>query len=54
MTDEQKAFKQPLGSTERRYRAAGGGPLAPASKPQTFIYELRKQDQTMQKRAVKN
>ena len=54
MTDEQKAFKQLLGSTERRYRAAGGGPLAPASKPQTFIYELRKQDQTMQKRAVKN
>jgi cell division protein FtsN len=54
MTDEQKAFKQPLGSTERRHRATGGGPLAPASKPQTFIYELQKQDQTAQKRAVKN
>ena len=54
MTDEQKAFKQPLGSTERRYRAASGGPIAPASKPQTFIHELRKQDQTAQKRAVKN
>ena len=54
MTDEQKAFKQPLGSTERRQRAAGSGPLTPAIKPQNFIYELRKQDQTAQKRAVKN
>jgi SPOR domain len=54
MTDEQKALKQPLGSTERRQRAAGGVPHAPASKPQTFIYELRKQDQTAQRRAVKD
>ena len=54
MTDEQKAFKQQLGSTERRQRAAGSGPLTPAIKPQNFIYELRKQDQAVHKRAVKN
>jgi SPOR domain len=54
MTDEQKAFRQPMGSTERRHRAVGGAPMVPASKPQTFLYELRKQDQTTQSRVVKN
>ena len=54
MTDEQKSFKQSLGSTERRHRVAGGGPVAPAGPPQTFVYGLQKQAQAAPRRAVQN
>jgi cell division septation protein DedD len=54
MTDEQRSFKQSLGSTERRHRVADGGPIVPAGPPQTYIYELQKQAQTAPRRAVKN
>ena len=54
MTDEQKSFKQLLSSMEGRHRAAQGGPIVPAGTPQSFLYELRKRDQTTQTDAVKN
>jgi len=54
MADEQKSFKQLLDSTEHRHHARGGGPVAPDTAPQTFIYELRKRDRTTQRRAVKD